>query len=185
MQTLILILATCLGETAAFDIPGQPQYHADAFVCDSSREPIENPKPLHHGKMVRICISAGSELFLQGLDSFSFFQDESTLKENVVHRGQMVDPTLSQFDCSETMCVLETILYGDCFLSGGETVEGSGIVNVLKSSGTRNLRGSKEQETVRMEVKVSIPIYYTGASIAGRLDKKYQNMRTKQEEFSL
>jgi hypothetical protein len=129
MLRFTLILAACLSEIAAFDAPERPQYHADAFVCDLSREPIENPKPLHHGQMVRICISAASGVVLQGLDSFSFFEEESKLKENVVHQGQVIDPYLSQVDCSETMCVLGAILYGDYFLSGGDTVEGTGIVN--------------------------------------------------------
>lgn len=104
---------------------------------------------LSHGQIARICIQPiKSGVTLEGAASFSFYQDEAGVVEEAVLKGQwgigeiMKDKSgTTELHCTKELCVLQSYLPGDFFLSSGSTVTASGIV-ILKESNGSKLRGS-------------------------------------------
>ena len=112
----------------------------DAFVCDYRNTPVKL-QSISHGKVARICIRPSeSSVSLEGINYFSLYQAEADVDQVIVEDSDIVEAGVTQLDCTEDLCVLETYLSGDYFLSGGLTVMAMGLV---KATNEVRLRGSE------------------------------------------
>ena len=105
----------------------------EAFVCTTNDNSPVRRQSLSHGHVLRICVRTrpGYNVMLEGLDSFVLSQkDGGGIQQNVVRvGGQMDQEDISNVTCEDNLCILETYLDGNFFLSRGKTFV-HGHVNV-------------------------------------------------------
>lgn len=149
-KTLLLIAFASSLSAAVAD-------RVDVYVCDHGNSPLKR-QFLSHGQLARICIqTTESGVTLGGIDSFHFFQGESGIDQVVVKDCDVDETETTEVNCTENLCVLETYLSGDYFVSGGLTVVATGLVKAT-NSGIR-LRGSKQSSDIILsEIELSLNV---------------------------
>jgi hypothetical protein len=132
-------------------------YKVDAFVCGNRNQPLAR-QGLSHGRLIRICIRPSAGFSIRGLHSFRFEQSDS-FSQVVIHEGGEVDDAeITEASCTEELCILQSHLVGDFFLSGDMQVYGKGVViteEITSSDDERDNHNEKMQlENVIVTVKV-------------------------------
>ena len=128
----------------------------DAYVCDYRNTPVKL-QSISHGKIARICIRPSeSSVSLEGINYFFLYQAEADVDQVVVENSEIVEAGVTQLDCTEGLCVLETYLSGDYFLSGGLTVMATGLV--IATNEVR-LRGSEPaRDCIFSKIELSLKV---------------------------
>jgi hypothetical protein len=148
-KIIISVVALAASATAA------TAEQVNAFVCDHRNKPVAR-QALSHGQIARICIQpAESGVSLEGIESFVFSQEESNVEQVAIEGGEVDDTGITELDCTKELCILESYLTGDYFLSGGLTATATGIASLKKGS---KLRGGESSELIRSEIQLILKV---------------------------
>jgi hypothetical protein len=154
-RVLLILFATLAIEAISF---ATADYHVDAFVCSSRNQPMPR-QALSHGQLVRICIQPSTEFSLHGIDSFRF--EQSHLSQVAIREGGLLEDTeTTGITCKDQLCILESYLNGEFFISGEDfIVRGHGNVNLeqkISFGNFRQVRKEQMQSALYVAIKIKI-----------------------------
>jgi hypothetical protein len=130
----------------------------NVFLCDFNNR-VRGQKSLSHGRIARICFQPTSQSAqVTAVDSFVLSQDG--MAQVVVSDGR-IDSSISDLQCDESMCVLETYFLGDFFLTGELSVAFSSQVEIQQNTLLRGPNTNLQQQVQgKIDVKTHpLPVH--------------------------
>jgi hypothetical protein len=139
-------------------------YEVDAYQCDDDNVALSATAlaiAMKQGEVIRVCVTPNKEardqgIYMKDLESFTYFRDYGGpigfVTQVAIENSQEASNYLTALSCTAgtLVCVFETVLYADMFLSPG-FVDGSGtaLLQIGENPERRRRRNLESESSYR------------------------------------